>query len=100
MCDPEIKNGRRSFLAGIANTGVAATVLAAASIVPTPAPAAAKAPYADPKQRTLPDPGMKLDLERTALVVIDPQVDFMSSKGAAWSVVGESVTEQNLVPNL
>lgn len=43
---------------------------------------------------------MKLDLQRTALVVIDPQVDFMSPKGASWPVVGESVTEQKLVPNL
>jgi nicotinamidase-related amidase len=32
--------------------------------------------------------------------VIDPQVDFMSSKGAGWKIFGESVTEQKLVPNL
>ena len=56
--------------------------------------------YADPAKPALPNPGMQLDLSRTALVVIDPQIDFMSAKGAAWSVVGESVTEQNLVPNL
>lgn len=56
--------------------------------------------YRDTATRALPDPGMQLDLKRTALVVIDPQIDFMSAKGAAWSVVGESVTEQNLVPNL
>jgi nicotinamidase-related amidase len=42
---------------------------------------------------------MRLDLRHTALVVIDPQVDFMSPKGAAWSI-GESVTEQRIVPNL
>lgn len=56
--------------------------------------------YSDPKNRSLPDPGMRLDLRRTALVVIDPQIDFMSPKGASWSIVGESVTEQRLVPNL
>ena len=56
--------------------------------------------YTDPKNRSLPDPGMRLDLRRTALVVIDPQIDFMSPKGAGWSIVGESVTEQRLVPNL
>jgi biuret amidohydrolase len=100
MCDPEIQVRRRSFPVGIANTGAAATVLATTSIGPTHATAAANDRYADPKQRVLPDPGMKLDPERTALVVIDPQVDFMSPKGAAWPVVGESVTEQNLVPNL
>jgi nicotinamidase-related amidase len=43
---------------------------------------------------------MTLDLSRTALVVIDPQIDFMSPKGAAWAVVGESVTEQKTVANL
>ncbi|HEY9381076.1 MAG TPA: cysteine hydrolase [Burkholderiales bacterium] len=43
---------------------------------------------------------MTLDLARTALVVIDPQIDFMSPKGASWSIVGESVTELKTVPNL
>ena len=61
---------------------------------------AAQPAYQDPKTPSLPDPGMRLDLKRTALVVIDPQIDFMSPKGKSWSIVGESVTEQNLVPNL
>ena len=61
---------------------------------------AAQPAYQDPKTPSLPDPRMQLDLTRTALVVIDPQIDFMSPKGAAWSIVGESVTEQKLVPNL
>jgi nicotinamidase-related amidase len=88
--------GRRSFLAGLAGAA-AATVVSAAQ----PATAnAASSPYADPKKRFLPDPGMRLDLRRTGLVVIDPQVDFMSPKGAAWPIVGESVTEQRIVPNL
>ncbi len=56
--------------------------------------------YADPAKPALPNPNMQLDLPRTALVVIDPQIDFMSPKGAAWAVVGESVTEQKLIPNL
>src|SRR5262249_37324123 len=42
----------------------------------------------------------KWDASRTAMVVIDPQIDFMSAKGAAWPIVGESVTEQKLVPHL
>ncbi|GAB7546133.1 isochorismatase family protein [Cupriavidus sp. 8B] len=58
------------------------------------------AQYTDPTERAMPVPTMTLDLERTALVVIDPQIDFMSPKGAAWSAVGEAVTEQRLVPNL
>jgi len=56
--------------------------------------------YADPADAALPKHTMKLDPKRAALVVIDPQIDFMSPQGAAWPVVGESVTEQNLVPNL
>lgn len=48
----------------------------------------------------LPDPGMSIDLERTAIVIIDPQNDFLSPDGVAWGVVGESVTENNTVANI
>ena len=48
----------------------------------------------------LPDPGMQIDRETTALVVTDPQNDFLSEDGVAWGVVGESVVENNTVENL
>lgn len=48
----------------------------------------------------LPDPGMQIDLETTALLVTDPQNDFLSEDGVAWGVVGESVVENNVVENL
>lgn len=48
----------------------------------------------------LPDPGMEIDPERTAIVVTDPQNDFLSPEGVAWGVVGESVTENNTVENI
>ena len=48
----------------------------------------------------LPDPGMEIDLENTALVLTDPQNDFLSPDGVAWGVVGESVTANNTVENL
>ncbi len=48
----------------------------------------------------LPNPGMSIDPERTALVVTDPQNDFLSPKGVAWGVVGKSVTENNTVDNI
>jgi nicotinamidase-related amidase len=89
-------SGRRSFITGLAGA-TAATALAAVSV------GGAKAvdgPYADPKNPSLPKPEMQLDLERTALVVIDPQIDFLSSKGAAWPVRGESVTEHQTVQHL
>jgi nicotinamidase-related amidase len=61
---------------------------------------AQKAPYADPVNPALQKGNMVLDPSRAALVVIDPQNDFMDPKGKAWPVVGESVTEQKLVPHL
>ena len=48
----------------------------------------------------LPNPGMTIDPERTALVVTDPQNDFLSPDGVTWGVVGESVTENNTVDNI
>ncbi len=48
----------------------------------------------------LPDPGMKIDPERTAVVVTDPQNDFLSPEGVTWGVVGKSVEENNTVENI
>lgn len=48
----------------------------------------------------LPDPGMEVVKGRTALVITDPQNDFLSPKGVAWGVVGKSVTENNTVANI
>ncbi|WP_424137102.1 cysteine hydrolase [Roseomonas chloroacetimidivorans] len=56
--------------------------------------------YADPPNPALPMVGMDLDLSRTALLVTDPQIDFLSPRGAAWSVFGESITEHRTVENL
>lgn len=48
----------------------------------------------------LPDPGMTIEDGRTALVLTDPQNDFLSPDGVTWGVVGESVTENNTVENI
>ncbi len=48
----------------------------------------------------LPRPGVKLKKDRFALVVTDPQRDFLSSGGVAWGVVGESVTKNGTVEHL
>ena len=42
----------------------------------------------------LPDAGFVFDRPRAALVVIDPQNDFLSPDGAGWPVFGQSVTEK------
>ena len=36
----------------------------------------------------------------TALVLTDPQNDFLSPDGVTWGMVGESVTENNTVENI
>lgn len=48
----------------------------------------------------LPRPGMRLEPGRTALVVIDPQNDFLHPAGVAWEVVGQSVKENHTVENI
>jgi nicotinamidase-related amidase len=48
----------------------------------------------------LPDSGMDIVPGRTALLITDPQNDFLSPKGATWGVVGKSVTDNNTVANI
>jgi len=48
----------------------------------------------------LPDPGMDIVKGRTALVITDPQNDFLSPKGVTWGVVGKSVEANNTVENI
>ena len=90
---------RRRVLAGVAAAGAAG----AATVIGNTAEAAtdaAKATYADPENPGLPQIDMTIDPERTALVVTDPQIDFLSEDGVTWGVVGESVTEQGTVDNI
>jgi nicotinamidase-related amidase len=98
MCnhhDDDQKLTRRQALIGTAAIGVAA----AASLTGTTA-LAQDNPYADPAEPALPPSNMVLDLSRAALVVTDPQVDFLSPDGVTWGVVGKSVTEHNTVANI
>jgi len=48
----------------------------------------------------LPDPGMQIVPGRTAVLITDPQNDFLSPGGVTWGVVGKSVTENNTVENI
>jgi nicotinamidase-related amidase len=52
------------------------------------------------KKMSLPNPGLTINKENTALVITDPQNDFLSPEGVAWGVVGENVTENKTVENL
>jgi nicotinamidase-related amidase len=68
----------------------------------SPEPAAATIHYINGPRpdAPIPRPGIKLAKGRAALVIIDPQNDFLSPKGVTWGVVGQSVTENNTVENL
>ena len=48
----------------------------------------------------LPDPGVTIVPGRTALLITDPQNDFLSPDGVMWGVVGKSVTDNNTVENI
>ena len=88
---------RRGFLkAGVAAGAVAATTLVAGGRTAS----AAEDPYAEPAEPALPPSNMELNVKRAALVVSDPQIDFLSPKGVTWGVVGESVQQHNTVENL
>ena len=52
------------------------------------------AALATPAYAELPDPGMAITAKNTALVITDPQNDFLSPKGVTWGVVGEAVTRE------
>ena len=43
---------------------------------------------------------MSFDSTATALVITDPQNDFLSPDGVTWELVGQSVTDNNTVANL
>ncbi len=101
MCncnDPDDRHvSRRDAMRG----GVAITATAAATALAAgPAAAETPSPYADPAEPALPPSTMVLDLSRAALVVTDPQIDFLSPDGVTWGVVGQSVTEHNTVENI
>ncbi len=58
------------------------------------------ATLASPAHAQLPDPGVEIVPGRTALLITDPQNDFLSPKGVAWGVVGKSVTDNKTVANI
>ncbi|AZQ63996.1 cysteine hydrolase [Flammeovirga pectinis] len=46
-------------------------------------------------------PDRKFDIDEvTAIVITDPQNDFLSPEGVTWGVVGKSVEENNTVENI
>ncbi|HEY0694979.1 MAG TPA: isochorismatase family protein [Kribbella sp.] len=56
--------------------------------------------YADPESPALPDTGFRFDPERAALVITDPQIDFLSPQGVTWPIFGPSITENDTVAHI
>ena len=48
----------------------------------------------------LPNPGLTVDVQRTAVVITDPQNDFLSPDGVTWGLVGDSVQANGTVKNI
>jgi nicotinamidase-related amidase len=56
--------------------------------------------YDEPLNPALPPSGFTLDLSHAALVVTDPQVDFLSPDGVSWPVFGDSIRHNNTVAHI
>jgi len=86
---------RRTALLGARAIGAAAAIAVGAG-----ASEAQAGSYDPPAEPALPPSNMVLTKGRVALVVTDPQIDFLSPDGVTWGVVGESVTEHGVVANI
>jgi nicotinamidase-related amidase len=98
MCTGHDHDHDPKFTRRAALTGTAA--LAAATTLTGTDAKAQDNPYAPPAEPFLPPSDMVLDLGRAALVVTDPQIDFLSPDGVAWGAVGKSVEMNNTVANI
>ena len=99
MCENHDHKGvdRRSVITTGA-AGIAAT--AALAAVGVTGARAGHGIYADPAEGALPPADVDLNVERAALVVTDPQIDFLSPDGVTWGVVGKSVEHNGTVANI
>lgn len=83
----------------LAAAGVGLTI-ASSAIASQPSGTTSKNQYAEPTAYGLPRNGIKFDKSKAALVVVDPQIDFLSPKGIGWAVLKDSILENNTVSNL
>ena len=56
--------------------------------------------YSEPQNPALPAAGFVLDPEHAALVITDPQIDFLSPEGASWPVFGDSIRDNDTVAHI
>ena len=98
--DPIDVVDRRGFLQKTAFAAAAVGGAAGGAALAGPAAAKSDDPYADPAEPALPATDVEVTLDNTALVVTDPQIDFLSPDGVTWGVVGASVEHHGTVANI
>lgn len=99
--EAEIKENRRDFISKGIKMAVAGAGL---SMIGNGIAEAKEKPsdniYDEPDEYGFPRPEVKLDKNKTALVVVDPQIDFLSPTGIGWAVLKDSINKNNTVYNL
>lgn len=88
----------KQFLPLITRQNARAVVISLATAAAMVAFSAAGRVHAD--DSGLPDPGFEIVKERTALLVTDPQNDFLSPDGVSWGVVGKNVVANDTVKHI
>ena len=56
--------------------------------------------YEEPQHPALPPSGFELDHAHAALVITDPQIDFLSPAGVSWPVFGDSIRDNDTVAHI
>ncbi|WP_170575837.1 cysteine hydrolase [Ruegeria atlantica] len=95
-CDNETDIGRRQLLTSTVALAAGGALLSGQALAASDQDSS----YSDPSEPALPPTDVEVGLSDTALVVTDPQVDFLSEDGVTWGVVGASVQEHNTVENI
>jgi len=88
-----VRNNIASLLAVTAAVGLSAALAHAQDARPVTA-------TSPPVNDGLPMPGFEITQGNTAIVITDPQNDFLSPDGVTWGVVGKNVTDNRTVQNL
>ena len=87
-------------IVGIAGMALAPVTQAAAQAAAQGPESRAATATQPPVHDGLPMPGFPIEPGKTAIVITDPQNDFLSPQGVTWGVVGQSITENRTVENL
>lgn len=91
------------LIAGASTLAVGTLLLAqggSGSGQPAKQATAGPAKAADTPPAPFPNQGLTVVRGRTAIVITDPQVDFLSPQGVTWGVVGKNVEANGTVQNL